>query len=225
MMKYMLMIGLWSISMLASAQNTYSSAKDSDPKAKAILDKVKKQYDSYKTMEVSFEMELELPGQSKEIQKGTVIQDGSKYNVKMQDQEIYADGKTVWIYLKKNKEVQITDMDDSESSDMISPKQMMRLYENGQYAYTIVDERNEGTKQLVEIEFKPLAKRSEYTKMRLIVDKKTNKMVSLRVYSRDGSKYILKVNNILSNKKYDPSLFVFNTKAVSGVHIEDLRID
>lgn len=49
-------------------------------------------------MEVKFKMELELPNQPKELQKGTIIQDGIKYQVKMKDQEIYADGKTIWIY-------------------------------------------------------------------------------------------------------------------------------
>lgn len=222
----------WYISLILAltsspffAQSTYNSKKDSDPQAKILLDKLKKQYESYKTMEVKFEMELELPGQSKEVQKGTVIQDGNKYQVKMNDQEIYANGKTVWIYLKKNKEVQITDMDISDGADMMSPKQMMRLYEKGDFAYTITEEKKVGNQQLVDIEFKPLSKKSEYTKMRLTIDKKANKMISLRVFSRDGSRYALKVSDITANKKYEPGIFTFNPKAVPGVHIEDLRMD
>ncbi|MBK8349181.1 MAG: outer membrane lipoprotein carrier protein LolA [Saprospiraceae bacterium] len=210
---------------IGKAQSTMTSAKDNDPKAKTILDKLKKQYDTYKTMEVKFEMELELPSQPKEVQKGSVIQDGKKYQVKMKDQEIYADGKTVWIYLKKNKEVQITDVDDSATADFLSPKQMMTIYEKGEYVYAIVDERNASGMQMVDIEFKPLSKKTEYTKMRLTIDKKANKILSLRVFSRDGSKYTLKVSDILSNKKYDPAIFAFNAKAIPGVHIEDLRID
>ncbi|MBC7885540.1 MAG: outer membrane lipoprotein carrier protein LolA [Saprospiraceae bacterium] len=207
------------------AQSTYNSSKESDPKAKVLLDKLKKQFDSYKSMEVKFGMEIELPGQKKEIQNGIVIQDGKKYLIKMNDQEIYADGKTVWVYLKKNKEVQITDMDVSEGSDQMSPKQMLRLYENKEFAYMISDERRVENQQLVDIEFKPLSKKSEYTKMRLTVDSKANKMVSLHVFSRDGSRYKLKVNDITANKKYEPGMFAFNPKAVPGVHIEDLRMD
>jgi len=205
-------------------QNTFTSKRDSDPKAKVILDKLKKQYDSYKSMEVKFEMEMELPNQPKELQKGTIIQDGIKYQVKMKDQEIYADGKTIWIYLKKNKEVQITDMDDT-SSDFLSPKQMMSLYNKGDFAYSIIEERNVNGQQFADIEFKPLTKKTDYTKMRLTVDKKTNKMISLRVFSRDGSRYTLKVSDIIANKKYESGIFTFNPKAAPGVHIEDLRID
>ena len=139
-------------------------------------------------------------------------------------QEIYADGKTIWIYLKKNKEVQITDMDDT-SSDFLSPKQMMSLYNTGDFAYSIIEERNVNGQQFADIEFKPLTKKTDYTKMRLTVDKKTNKMISLRVFSRDGSRYTLKVSDIIANKKYESGIFTFNPKAAPGVHIEDLRID
>lgn len=208
-----------------SAQNAYTSAKDSDPKAKLILNKLQKQYDSYTSMEVAFDLLLDLPGQPKENQSGNLVQSGSKYFVKMKDQEIYADGKTVWIYLKKNKEVQITDMDDNESSDMMSPKQMMRLYESGDFVYAITSEKSVAGKKMVEIEFKPISKKSEYTKMKLVVNQTDNAMSSLNVLSRDGSNFTLKVKDIKSNKKYEPNQFIFNPKAISGVHIEDLRID
>lgn len=209
----------------AQSSTTMTKAKDSDPKAKQILDKLKKQYDAYKSMEVKFELDLELPGKAVENQKGTVIQDGKKYQVKLKDQEIYADGKTVWIYLKKNKEVQITDMEEGESASFMSPKQMMTMYNSGDFVYEIIEERNVAGSQFVDIEFKPLSKKTDYTKMRLTIDKKANKMVSLRVFSRDGSRYTLKVSDILPNKKYDPAVFTFNTKSVPGLHIEDLRMN
>ena len=207
------------------SQGTMLSARDNDPKAKSILDKLKKQYDSYKTMEVSFEMELELPGKKTELRKGIVIQDGKMYQIKMEDQEIYSDTKTVWVYLKNNNEVQISDYEESESSDVMSPKQMMSLYEKGDFIYSLIEERKVGKNVFADIEFKTVSKKSDFTKMRLTVDKNSNKMISLRVFSRDGSKYLLKISDLKSNKKYDPAIFSFNPKAVTGVHIEDLRMD
>ena len=47
----------------AQAQKTYLKASDSDPKAKKILDALKKEYNGYKSMEVSFDLVLELKGQ------------------------------------------------------------------------------------------------------------------------------------------------------------------
>lgn len=226
MKSYIILFGLAVLSLTVQAQkSTMTSKKDSDPKAKQILDKLKKQFDGYKTMEVTFEMELELPNQPVEKQTGSLIQDQNKYVVKMKDQEIYADGKTVWIYLKKNKEVQISDFDGASSSEFMSPKQMMMLYEKGDYVYSIIEERKVGNQTFTDIEFKPLAKKSDVAKLRLTVDTKANKMISLRVFSKDGSRYLLKVNSIIPNKKYETSLFSLNTKTLKGVHIEDLRMD
>lgn len=210
---------------IVDGQSTYTSKKDSDPKAKSILDKLKKQYDGYKTVEINFAMDLELPGKPTENQSGTVIQDGKKYQLKMKDQEIYCDAKSVWVHLKKNKEVQISDFDAAETSAIMSPKQMLTLYEKGEYIYAIIEERKISNTTFTDIEFKPVSKKSEFTKMRLTVDKNSNKIISLRVFSKDGSKYTLKINDLKSNKKYDPAIFTFNPKAVTGVHIEDLRID
>ena len=205
--------------------NTMTSVKDSDPKAKAVLDKLKKQYDAYKTMEVKFELEVEMPGQTTAIQKGSLVQDGAKYQLKLPDQEIYADGKTSWLYLKKNKEVQINDMGTEDNSLFISPKQMMSIYQKGEYIYSIIEERNVGKSKYVDIEFKPSSKKSDFAKIRLTIDKTANKMISLRVFSKDGSRYTLKVSNVVTNKKYELSFFTLNTKALNGVHVEDLRMD
>jgi outer membrane lipoprotein-sorting protein len=177
---------------IVAGQSTYLSKKDNDPKAKTILDKLKKQYDSYKTMEISFSMELELPNKPTEIQNGTVIQDGKKYQLKMKDQEIYCDYKSVWVYLKKNKEVQISDYDESESSAIMSPKQLLSLYEKGEYIYAIIEERKVGKSTFADIEFKPVQQKIRFYKNEATIDKNSNKMISLRVFSKDGSKYTLK---------------------------------
>lgn len=225
MHKILLLLALTWCTLSVSAQNTMNTKKDIDPKARQILDKLKKQYDSYKSMEVKFELTMELPGQPAELQKGNVIQDGKKYMVKMNDQEIYSDGKTVWVYLKKNKEVQINNAEEGAGSEFLSPKQMLRLYETENFVYAITEERTENGKQVADIEFKPLEKKSEYSKMRLTVDKSANKMLSLRIFSKDGSRYTLKVNDLIPNKTYEAGIFAFNPKAYPGVHIEDLRID
>jgi outer membrane lipoprotein-sorting protein len=143
----------------------------------------------------------------------------------MTDQEVYSDGKQIWVYLKKNKQVQILDPAAAVENDMFSPKQMLRLYETENFAYAITGQFKENGNDIAEIEFKPLSAGSEYTKMRLKVNKTQMKLISLAVFSRDGSKYTIKVNSLVTNKKYTSDIFVLNTKALKGVRIEDLRID
>lgn len=204
---------------------TYTKKSESDPKAKVVLDKLKKTLDSYNSVEMKFTLTLELPKQSPEIQKGVLIQSGKKFQVKMDQQEVYCDGKTTWIYFKKNKQVQVTDYDEKGGGAFLSPKQLLNMYETGNYVYAILEERTEKGATIVEIEFKPLDLKSEFAKMRLTVNKTQNKVVSLRVFSKDGSRYTLQLDALQQNKKYDPLVFVFNQKAYPGVRVEDLRID
>lgn len=208
-----------------SGQKQMLSKKDNDPNAKKILDKLKKEYDSYKSMELSFSLEMELPGQPKETQKGLVAQEGNKYLVKLDQQEIYCDGKLLWVYLKKNNEVQINNFNAKDTEGIITPKDMMQLYSKGNFAYAITGEGTENNKAVTFIEFKPLDSDSEYSKFRLAVDTKLNKMVSMKVFSKDGSRYSLTVKNLTPNKKFDNGFFVFNTSKYKGVRVEDLRID
>ncbi len=217
---------IFGISVVGYSQsNTMTTKSDSDPKAKVILDKLKKQFDTYRSLELNFEFQLEMPGKPIETQKGKLIQDGIKYAIVMKDQEIYADGKQTWLYLKNKKEVQISDFDDSGSDMFLSPKQMLSLYQTGDYVYSILEERKVGKTTYSDIEFKPLKSNSDFTKLRLTVDKTANKFVTLRVFLRDGSRYLLKMDSLIPNKKYTPDAFVMNLKDLKGVHIEDLRMD
>lgn len=204
---------------------TYTKKGESDPKAKVILDKLKKTLDSYNSVEMRFTLTMEVPKQSPEIQKGILIQSGKKFQVKMDQQEVYCDGKTTWIYFKKNKQVQVTDYDEKAGGAFLSPKQLLNMYDTGNYVYAVLEERSEKGASIVDIEFKPLDLKSEFSKMRLTVNKTQNKVVSLRVFSKDGSRYTLQLDSLLENKKYDAAVFVFNPKAYPGVRLEDLRID
>ncbi len=207
-------------------KNQFTKASDSDPKAKAILDKLKKEYQSSKAMEISFDLNIEMPGRGKEKQTGKFIQQGKKFALTSTDQEVFCDGKTVWLYIKANKEVQINNFEEGDQNDlMMTPSQMMRMYESGKYVYAITGNEKENGKDATLIEFKPLDKNSEYSKLRLAVDVKSNRVVSMRVFSKDGSRFIMMVKNTLINKNYNAETFVFNKSKYPGIRVEDLRID
>ena len=195
-----------------------------DPEARKILEKLSNEYNSYSSMEVTFDLVLDLPDQSPETQKGKVIQKGDKYILDLQDQAIYCDGNYVWLHLKDNEEVQINDLDEDAEDSFLTPKDMMTIYESDDYSYAVNGTEKSGSKTLTLIEFKPNDPDSEYSKLRLSVDKKANKMSQMMVFSKDGSKYTLIVKDILSNKSYADALFVFDPKKFPGIHVEDLRL-
>ena len=206
--------------------NTFAQVKEqSDPQATKILDQLKKKYDSFSSMEADFTLEMKLSGQDTETQKGKIIQSGEKYFLSLDDQEIYNDGTHVWIHMKSNKEVQWSDADFDEEGEIMSPKDMLRIYESNDYIYAITDERTEKGDKVTDIEFKPLDRDSEYIKMRISISKKDNMMKKIAIFARDGSRYTVNLDNIQSNKAYDDKIFAFNKAAYPGVHVEDLRID
>lgn len=216
---------LFSLFISFGFSQTMESVEDNDPAAKKILDKLKSEYDTYKSMEVNFELTLELPQQESEIQNGIVIQQGGNYKLELDDRAIYSNGEYVWLHIKKNNEVQINDIDMDEETNMMSPKDMLQLYESGEFVYAITAEPLLDGNKVTQIEFKPLDKDSEFSKMTLFVDKKTQKMAQMKVFSKDGSRYTLKINDITPNKKYSLDTFTFNESKYPGIHIEDLRID
>ncbi len=198
---------------------------DNDPAARKILEKLKQKYDAYASMEIKFELELDLPDQDKQIQKGKIIQSGDKFSLDTEDYDMYCDGSSVWLYSELNQEVQINDADFEDSDEIMSPKDFMKIYESGDYEYTIVGEGKENGKSATFIEFKPLNEYSEYAKIRLAVKKSTPEVLSLKVFSKDGSRYKFSILSLMADKKYDHSVFVFDTKAHPDVFVEDLRIE
>ncbi|HEX8609345.1 MAG TPA: outer membrane lipoprotein carrier protein LolA, partial [Pedobacter sp.] len=108
--------------LLFTIGTVIGSHAQTDAKAKAILAEVSKKYRSYNIIKTDFSFTLENPqAKIKETQQGSLIanSDANKYKVSMTDQELYSDGKSQWTYLKENKEVQVTDVDDN--ADGVNP--------------------------------------------------------------------------------------------------------
>ncbi|HMQ06318.1 MAG TPA: outer membrane lipoprotein carrier protein LolA [Saprospiraceae bacterium] len=198
-------------------------ASDSDPEARKILDKLKKEYDTHSSMEVTFEMVIKLNGQAEEKQKGKVIQNGNKYFVDLTDQAIYCNGEIIWLHLKDNHEVQINDMD-SDDENFLTPREWITAYEKDDFFYAITNKSKVKNESFTEIEFKPLSNRTEYKKMRIRVNTTKNQMDTMDFFSRDGSQYSLQILGVQFNKKYEPALFTFDPSKFPGIHIEDLRL-
>ncbi|WP_235296584.1 LolA family protein [Portibacter marinus] len=203
----------------AGAQDNAVAIKD--PKAEAILDKISSQLSDYESVEMDFELNIEFPGMGEEVQKGKLIQKGDKFYVDTEMQSIYSDGESIWMHMKNNNEVQLSNADVAAAGGFMDPTSLLNLYKTGEYAYAITAEANGNQ----EIEFKPLDKSSPYSKMRLSVVKGKNKVNSMKVFSKDGSRYTMKLSDVIPNKSYPDAIFVFDKSKYPGVHVEDLRID
>lgn len=212
---------------ISFAQSGEFVRETSDPAAKAILEKLRKKYEGYKTVEADFKLTIEIPEEDAEIQTGNLAQEGEKYRLKLDNQAIYSDGQTLWLYLKSNNEVQINNVDDfeEEDEDFLSPKDLLRIYEKEDFIYGLTNEGYENGAAIQQIEFKPIDKDSEYAKMRLTIDKRKNQIMRIKAFAVDGARYTMDVTKFKPNLTYKNADFIFNPKDFPGVHVEDLRID
>jgi len=150
-----------------------STRSEKDPKAKVTLDLMKKRYESFSSLEIPFSLEMEIPEQSKQVQKGQFIRKGVKYKFVMEQQTVLCDGKSLWVILPKEKEVQINDMPDiADKEDILSPDALFNIYKRKDLTFFVLKEYVEKGKTLQQIGFKPIDKMADYSKLELILDKK-----------------------------------------------------
>ncbi|NJN35170.1 MAG: outer membrane lipoprotein carrier protein LolA [Saprospiraceae bacterium] len=202
-----------------------AQAESSDTKARALLDKVKKLYESYGSMESGFALTLKMAEQTKEeVQKGKIFQQGGNYRVEMGKQLILSDGKAVWH--KEDNIVRIMDANQKMGDAMMSPKDLMNIYQKKEYTYAISGENAESwSKKATIITFKPNSRKGEYTQIKVAIDQKTNQVVSITAFGKDQSRYKLSLEQPVANKKYAIEFFKFDKAKFPNVKVEDLRID
>jgi len=204
----------------------FTKSGDSDPVAEEILNRISKKYEAYKSMEATFSLEIEVPEEGTEIQTGKMKVQGDKFNVDFGNISMISNGVDFWFHTKRSKEVQLNNASEiEEDEEMISPKDFFNFHKKGKYLYALVNENFEKGIAIQQIEFKPLDEDSEYSKIRMTIAKKTNTVKRVKVFSKDGSNFILTIDKLTPNKTFTKADFTFDKSKNPDVNIEDLRID
>ncbi len=206
-------------------QQTFNTNQDSDPEATLILDEVKSRFEQYNTASYQFNIDIEVPGEAMQSPEGNLVQKGEKFVFTFGDQVIYNDSETIWIHDTSINVVQIYDADFGAEGSFISPTELLEIYNSDDYTYAIVNEWYEGQTGYKHIDFKPLDNDSEFFKVRLELKGKNNDINSVKVFAKDGSRYTLRIKDIVANKNIEDDFFVFNASNYDNIQIENLRID
>jgi len=204
--------------------NTYQSAEDSDPDATRLLNKLKAKYEGFDNMKMDFNLEIEFPEEDKIVQKGNIFREGKKFYMDFEQQTVVSNGDKVWIHLKNNNEVQIYDAESmADEENFMSPENLLKLYDSDAFVFAISDEVSQEGRTVAFIECKPIDRDSEFSKMRLTVDTKNIDMVSVKAFSKDGSRYTFINNALTSNLDIPSSKFEFKTSDFPDIYVEDMR--
>lgn len=204
------------ITTSADAQLPKEQKEKSDPEATKILKKLKKSYEKYEGVEIKYSLELGY-GDEKEIQEGVILQEGEKYFMENDGNLIINDGKSVWVYTKKQNTVQISDYDPDDAP--LTPAKFLGMDENNEdFVYAITGEDANG----YNIEFKPVDKNSDIRKIRINVDKAQTKINLFILFHDDGTRMDFTIKSI-KNTKLSSSTFTFNKDKYPGVKVVNLK--
>ncbi len=202
-----------------SAQSQYLSAKDSDPEAIALLNKASLVF-SQKNVQVNFKLKVTYQSEAPVTSDGILYQSGAAYQLQLKDYSIISDGKTRWVYLKTQNEVNI--YNESNGQDWISPQDFLQLHKSNDLVFVLAGTRADG---VTVIEAKPLKGRfEEYSKFSIGI--KNNALSYINAISSDGMRQELMISAITNPATLDATkLFTFRKEAYPGVYVEDLRLD
>lgn len=202
----------------------FTDVSQSDQEAKAILDQIKSNLDSYKGIEVDFDYVVTVPEEAPQKQEGNMLVVGERYALDLNDYGIYSDGQTVWMYDKAIEEVNINNREENEDLLISSPTDLLDFYQKDDFIYAFYDELVVDGRIITMIDFKPVDDEQEFFKIRLSVDKKQNLPAGAKLFYRDGTRIEVVFKQISNQSQFSDSDFVLTKEDVdSGVEFIDLR--
>lgn len=194
-----------------------------DAKARAILAEVSKKYRSYDVIKTDFTFTLDNPqAKLKETQTGTLYAKAksNKYKVVLKSQELISDGKNQWTYSKADKEVQLSEVDNSLNA--LNPAQIFTMYEKG-FKYFYNGEKKVNNRAVHVIDLTPTDIKRSFFKVRLNIDKVTKRISNAVIFDKNGNRYTYLIRTFTPNVKIPESMFAFDAKKHPGVEVVDLR--
>lgn len=190
-----------------------------DKKAKDLLDKVSSKTKSFSAYKITFSFTLNNPEQKiNETTQGTLDVKGSKYHLKMGEQEIFCDGKNVLTYQKETNEALAQDVADMDE-ESITPQSIFMMYEKG-FKIRYVKDLTETGKKIAVIDLYPVdPKKKDYSIITLFVDEAQLNISRAEIKAKNGSRYTYTVNKMEPNVALADNVFVFDKAKYPGVKV------
>lgn len=192
-----------------------------DPKAAEIMNASRQKYNALKDITSSFKYTLENKNlkNGNTSRSGTLKIKGKKYRVSFGEQEVICDGATIWMVMKPEKEINISEFDPEES---LSLDRMYKIYEKETKSrYDKEEVIGAGTYHKMSLF--SLNKNSDYSRVEVWVNKKSLLLERAIIYQRNGSLVRYELSNIKTDTGLADGDFLFNKASYPGFEVVDLR--
>lgn len=192
-----------------------------DPNAKAILDKAAAKFSSHAGLSSNLKVTVVNNQTNKKSDfKGSLKVKGSKFKLSLSDVDTYYDGKTQYVHLTKEKEVNISTPKEEDMKDT-NPIFLLQAYKKG-YKMRYEGERKVLGKLVDVVNLYPNDRNKPFSIITIFIDKKTLLPVLIKSKGKNGIDTDVEINDCVDSN-IDDSVFVFDTKANKDVEIIDLR--
>lgn len=178
--------------------------------AKSILDKAAATVKNAGGISADFQ----ITGKQYGNQSGSIALKGNKMQIKSQQAIVWFNGKTMWTYVKKNNEVNVTTPTPKEIQ-AINPYNFINIYRKG-YKYSL---KKDGTNY--QINLTATDKSRNISEMIITVNKNTYTVSRLKIKQPKGWTDIVVRNFKKAN--FNDAIFNFRTKDYPQAEIIDLR--
>lgn len=207
----------------SAVSTVYSQKKEVavDPAAKSLLDKASAKFNTSTglTAKLSVKVDNEQNGKN-QTYPATLLLKSSKFKLSLANVDTYYDGKTEYVHLIKEKEVNISEPDPEDLKD-INPIMLMQSYKTG-YKMKHMGNAKVNGKLVENVDLYPNDRTKTFSIITISVDKETLMPVQIKAKGKNGINTIVNVDSYTRTKLSD-SQFVFDTKLNKGVEVIDLR--
>lgn len=195
-----------------------------DGRAQKVLNDFESRFESVKDLSGNFTYGISNPSMSKETMRQGVQKSGNfklkrsnKYVIDLEDQQIYCNGDKIWIYLKDDAEVVITDYEPDEGMNI---EEIFSLYKtNASSRYDGVEKVHGVNCDKVYLVFKDNS--LDYNQAMLWIGQKSKLLEKAVTIDRRQTKTTYEFSNVKSNNGFGDNVFQFDVAAHPDVDVYD----
>ena len=200
---------------LSFAQKEIVNGVVIDKQAQKIVEAVSKKITTDSPILISYTMAIKAGNKTLETQKGTLLSNGAKFQLKAQGFEDYCDGANYWHYVKETSEVELSVID--QTNNIFNFPDMIKTYSKDFRPKLIREEETNYVIDLIP------NKSTNVSKIRIVSNKTTNRLKEMTIHVRGGNTYQITFSSYKPNQATKTNDFSFPTQTYPQVEIIDLR--
>jgi len=192
-------------------------ANMSDIQAVKVLNTMYRKYASYSTMTMDIDITIQ-DGDYSYKKTGKTYVKGNKYRLETSDEDIISNGKSLWVYLKGDKSLQITNASNNNQNFFCYPALLLQKYQK----YCAIEFKETKANYYV-VQFTSYNDDCPYEEITVHIDKNNYNIKKIEAFASADIGYTVNVKSIKKNLNINNSKFSFNEKTVSPSKVRDLR--